>query len=57
MGKAWSYPPPLDRLFVFGEAEFGTQREMPDYVAELGLTQEHVSALIEIVRVLTASLR
>jgi hypothetical protein len=50
MVEPWSYPPPLDRLFTFGDAEFGTRKEMPDYVAELGLTQEHVPALIEIVR-------
>lgn len=44
------YPPPLDRLFTFGDAEFGTRKEMPDYVGQLGLTREHVPALIEIVR-------
>ena len=32
MSKAWSYPPPLDRLFTFGQAEFGTRKEMPNYV-------------------------
>ncbi len=50
MDTAWSYSPPLDRLFTFGEAEWGTRKEMPNYVAELGLTQQHVPALIEIVR-------
>lgn len=42
-------PPPLDRLFTFGDAEFGTKKEMPDYVGQLGLTREHVPALVEIV--------
>jgi len=50
MNKPRSYPPPLDRLFTFGEPEFGTQKEMPDYVGQLGLTREHVPALVEIVR-------
>ena len=50
MGGAWSYPPPLDRLFTFGEAEWGTRKEMPNYVADLGLMQQHVPVLVEIVR-------
>lgn len=48
--KIESLPPPLDRLFTFGEAEFGVRNEKPDYVGQLGLTREHVPGLIEIVR-------
>lgn len=50
MVETWSYSPPLDRLFTFGDAEFGIRNEKPDYVGQLGLMQEHVPALVEIVR-------
>jgi hypothetical protein len=46
------YPPPLDRLFRMGEVEWGVewQGDDPDYVGDLGLTAEHVPALLEIAR-------
>jgi hypothetical protein len=50
MVAVWSYPPPLDRLFTYGDPRSGTEKGMPDYVAELGLTPEHLPALIEIAR-------
>jgi len=50
MTKPWQYPPPLDQLFTFGDADFGTRKDVPDYVGQLGLTREHVPALVEIVR-------
>ncbi len=50
MAEAPSYPPPLDRLFTFGDPRFGPGKGMPDYVAELGLTEQHIPALIEIAR-------
>ncbi|MEI8371291.1 MAG: hypothetical protein WCJ35_00490 [Planctomycetota bacterium] len=42
--------PPLDRLFQMGEVEWGVewQGDDPDYVGDLGLTNEHVPALINI---------
>ena len=42
--------PPLDRLFQMGEVEWGVewQGDDPDYVRDLGLTSEHVPALIDI---------
>jgi hypothetical protein len=46
------YPPPLDQLFKLGQVEWGVewQGTDPDYVGKLGLTSEHVPALIEIAR-------
>jgi len=40
--------PPPDRLFRMAEIEWGVewQGTDPDYVAELGLTAEHVPALV-----------
>ncbi len=55
--RRWEMPvakvgPPLDRLFTMGEVELGVEWRGtdPDYVAELGLTNEHVPALIEMAR-------
>jgi len=47
-----NYPPPLDQLFTLGQVEYGVewQGTDPDYVGKLGLTAEHVPALIEIAR-------
>ena len=47
MDEQPQYPPPLERLFQMGEVEWGVewQGTDPDYVGELGLTREHVSAL------------
>jgi hypothetical protein len=44
------YPPPLDRLLTFGDPRksYGWPKREPDYVAELGLTREHVPGLIRI---------
>jgi hypothetical protein len=50
MTAAGTYPPPLDRLFTYGDPRFRAGKRMPDYVTELGLTQQHVPALIEIAR-------
>jgi len=52
MDEQPQYAPPLDRLFRMGEVEWGVewQGTDPDYVAELGLTVEHVPALVEIAR-------
>lgn len=50
MNTPSSFTSPLDRLFTFGDAEFGFRNEKPDYVGQLRLTQDHVPGLIEIVR-------
>jgi hypothetical protein len=52
MDKQDFHCPPLDRLFQLGEVEWGVewQGADPDYVGELGLTSEHVPALIDIAR-------
>ena len=52
MDEQPQYPPPLDRLFQMGEVEWGVewQGTDPDYVHELGLTAEHVPALVAIAR-------
>jgi hypothetical protein len=42
----FSYPPPVDQLLTLGGTELGT---WPDY-SELGITGEHVPALIELLR-------
>jgi hypothetical protein len=56
MDELPQYPPPLDRLFQKGEVELGVEWEGagPDYVGDLGLSSEHVSALVEIARGQTA---
>jgi hypothetical protein len=47
-----TYPPPLDRLFEMGKIDLDVewQGSDPDYVGELGLSREHLPALIEIAR-------
>ena len=46
------YGPPLDRLFQMGEVAAGVEwpGSDPDYVGQLGLTVEHLPALVEIAR-------
>ncbi|MEO1068183.1 MAG: hypothetical protein AAFW95_03565 [Cyanobacteria bacterium J06638_6] len=41
-----SYTPPLDSLLSYGDARGSSSTDWPNYVQELGLTAEHIPALI-----------
>jgi hypothetical protein len=43
------YAPPLDRLLTYGDCNKMGRQAYPNYVAELGLTSEHVPDLIRMV--------
>ncbi|PZV00187.1 MAG: hypothetical protein DCF32_18010 [Leptolyngbya sp.] len=45
-----TYEPPVAELLSYGEAEGNTSKDWPNYVQDLGLTAEHVPALIQMVQ-------
>lgn len=45
-----TYEPPVAELLSYGEAEGNTSKDWPNYVQDLGLTAEHIPALIQLVQ-------
>jgi hypothetical protein len=45
-----TYAAPLDSLLSYGDARGSSPKDWPDYVQELGLTAEHIPALMQMVQ-------